>query len=118
MEKISGIASALAIVLAIIAGFVAIPGVDTLLVILILGVIGGIAASQDGAIRMYLAVLVLPAVGAALGIVPMVGEYLTTIFGNLAAAAAGMSASLIVRRLIEMIAGAVTGLTDGGDAGG
>jgi len=118
MEKLSGIASALAIVLAVIAGFVAIPSVDATLVILILGIIGGIAASQDGAVRMYLAVLVLPAVGAALSSVPAIGEYLNTIFGNLTAAAAGMSASLIVRRLIEMVMGAVNGLTAGGDSDG
>lgn len=118
MEKISSIATALAVVLAIIAGFVAIPSVDASLVILILGIIGGIAASQDGAIRMYLAVLVLPAVGAALGGIPTIGEYLSAIFGNLTAAAAGVSASLIARRLYEMVMGAVTGLTGGGNSDG
>lgn len=117
MEKLSGLASALAIVLAVIAGLVAIPGVDMNLVILVLGIIGGLAAAQDGAIRMYLAVLVLPAVGAALAGIPAVGEYLGAIFGNLAVAAAGMSATLIVRRLIEMVMGAVTGLTGGGSDG-
>ena len=117
MEKLSGVASALAIVLSIVAGFVAIPSVDAGLVILILGIIGGIAASQDGAIRMYLAVLVLPAVGAALGGIPTVGEYLTSIFGYLTAAAAGMSTSLIVRRLYEMVMGAVTSLTAGSSDG-
>ncbi|MBO6609378.1 hypothetical protein [Altererythrobacter sp.] len=117
MEKVSGLASALAIVLAVVAGLIAIPGVDMNLVILVLGIIGGIAASQDGAIRMYLAVLVLPAVGAALGGVPALGDYLAAIFGNLAVAAAGMSATLIVRRLIEMVMGAVGGLTGGNSEG-
>lgn len=113
MEKVSGLASVLAIVIAIVAGLVAIPAVDMNLVILVLGIIGGIAAAQDGAIRMYIAVLVLPVVGTALGGVPALGDYLTAIFGNLAVAAAGMSATLIVRRLIEMVMGAVGGLTGG-----
>ena len=117
MEKVSGLASALAIVLAVIAGFVAIPGVDMNLVILVLGIVGGIAAAQDGAIRIYLAVLVLPAVGAALGGLPALGEYLAAIFGYLGVAAAGMAASLIVRRLIEMVMGAVGGLTGGSSEG-
>ena len=117
MEKISGIASALGVLLAIIAAFVAVPGVEMSLVLLILGIIGGVAASQDGAVRVYLAVLVLPAVGAALGAVPMVGEHLTAIFNNLAVAAAGIAAALIVRRLIDMVMSAVTGLTGGGSDG-
>ncbi len=115
MEKLSGIATALAVVLAVIAGLVDIPGVDMALIILVVAIIGGIGADQDGAVRMYLAVLVLPAVGAALGAVPAVGDYLTAIFGNLGVAAAGVSASLIVRRLIEMVMGGVSGLTSGGD---
>jgi len=117
MEKVSGLAGVLAIVIAVVAGLVAIPGVDMILVILVLGIIGGIAAAQDGAIRMYLAVLVLPAVGAALSGVPALGDYLAAIFSNLAVAAAGMSASLIVRRLIEMVMGAVGGLTGGSSEG-
>ncbi|NNE49188.1 MAG: hypothetical protein HKM91_02605 [Altererythrobacter sp.] len=115
MEKVGGLAAALAVVLAIIGGFVSIPGLEVGLIILILGIIGGISADQDGAVRMYLAVLVLPAVGAALGAIPAVGEYLTTIFGNLAVAAAGMSASLITRRLYEMVMGALKGLSSGSD---
>ena len=116
MEKVGGLAAALAVVLAIVGGFVSIPGLEVGLIILVLGIIGGIAADQDGAIRMYLAVLVLPAVGAALGAIPAVGEYWTAIFGNLAVAAAGMSASLITRRLYDMVMGALKGLSSGSDS--
>ena len=76
MEKVGGLAAGLAVVLAIVGGFVSIPGLEVGLIILVLGIIGGIAADQDGAIRMYLAVLVLPAVGAVLGAIPAIGEYL------------------------------------------
>lgn len=111
MEKVGGLATLLAVLLAIIAAFVAIPGVEAALIILILGIIGGIAADQDGAVRMFLAVLVLPVVGAALGSIPAIGEYLTAIFGNLAVAAAGVAATLIVRRLYDMTMGTVKGFS-------
>ncbi|WP_095011543.1 hypothetical protein [Tsuneonella mangrovi] len=113
MEKIGGLAAALAVLLAIIAGFVAIPGLNVALIILILGIVGGIAASQDGAVRMFLGVIVLPAIGTALGTIPAIGEHLTTIFNSLAVAAAGVSASLVARRLYEMVMGAFKGLASG-----
>lgn len=113
MEKISGIANLLAIALAIIAGIIAIPGLDAGLAILILAVIGGLAADQDSAIRVYLAVLVLPAVAAAVAGIPAVGEYLAAIFSNVGIAAAGVAATLITRRLIDMVKDGVGGLSGG-----
>lgn len=115
MEKIGGLATALAVVLAVVTGFVAIPGFDAALIILVLGIVGGIAADQDGAVRMYLAVLVLPAVGAALMAIPAVGEYLNAIFNNLGVAAAGVSATLVVRKVIEVVMGTVSGLSGSSD---
>ncbi len=114
MEKFGGLAAALGVVLAIVAGIVTIPGIDIGLVLLLLGVVGGIAADQDGAIRVYLAVLVLPVIGTALGVVPFAGEQLGAIFGNLAIAVAGIATSLVARRLYDMVMGTVKGLTSGG----
>jgi len=111
MEKVTGIAGTLAIALAIIAGVVDIPGLDTGLVLLILGIVGGISASQDSAVRTFLAVLVLPVVGAALGGIPAVGEYLNAISSNLATAAAGLATSLIARRVYEMAMAGIKGVT-------
>ena len=113
MQKIGGIASTLAILLAIVGGVVNIPGLDVALVILVLAIIAGIWADQDNAVRMFLAVLVLPVVAAALASIPAVGGYLSAIFGNVAIAAAGVSASLIARRIYEMVMGTITGLTSG-----
>lgn len=111
MEKIGGLVSALGIILAIVAGVVNIPGLDVALVILLLGIVAGITASQDSAVRMFLAVLVFPAIGAVLSGVPVVGGYLAAIFGNLAILAAGASASLVARRLYEMVLGGVKGMS-------
>ncbi|TNE45768.1 MAG: hypothetical protein EP341_10425 [Sphingomonadales bacterium] len=111
MEKIGGLAGALGVVLAIVAGVVNIPGLDVALIILLLGVVAGVAAPQDGAVRIFLGVLVLPAVGAALAGVPAVGGYLDAIFGNLAVAAAGVATSLVARRVYEMVMSGVKGLS-------
>lgn len=113
MEKVTGIAGTLAIILAVVAGFVAIPGLDTGLLLLILGIVGGVTAAQDTAVRMFLAVLVLPVVGTALGGIPAVGEQLGAVFGNLATAAAGISASLVARRVYEMAMAGIKGLSAG-----
>lgn len=113
MEKIGGLATALAVVIAIIAGIIDIPAFNAGLVIVLLGIVGGIGADQDGAVRMYVAVLALPAIGMALGGIPVVGGYLDAIFGNLALAAAGVSATLVVRRLYDMVMDGVKGLSSG-----
>ena len=114
MEKITGLVGSLAIVLAVVAGFVPIPGLNVSLVILILGIVAGISSPQDGALRTFLAVLVLPAIGTALGGIPAVGEYLGAIFNNVAVAAAGVGATLVARRLYEMVMTGVKGLSSGG----
>ncbi|MBA3862636.1 MAG: hypothetical protein C0517_01670 [Erythrobacter sp.] len=111
MEKIGGLVTAVGILLAIVAGVINIPGLDVALAIVLLGVVAGISAQQDNAIRLFLAVLVLPVIGAALGGVPVVGGYLDAIFGNLGVFAAGAAASLVARRLYEMVVGGVKGLS-------
>lgn len=111
LGKIGGLARVLALVLAIVAGFWAIPGLNVALVLVVLGLIAGLAYGDDSAIRLYLTVLVLPMVGAALGTIPMVGANLSAIAGNLALAAAGMAATVIVLRLFGLVKADVTGLT-------
>jgi hypothetical protein len=113
MEKFGGLAAAVGILLAIVAGVVNIPGLDVALIILLVGIVAGVTAPQDGAVRMFLAVLVFPAIGAVLAGVPVVGDYLEAIFGNLTVLAAGASATLIARRLYEMVVSGVKNLSGG-----
>lgn len=113
MDKLTGLATVLGIILAVVAGLVPIPGLDVGLVLVILGVIGGVGSSQDGAIRMYLAVLVLPAIAAGLGGVPAVGGYLGAIFANLAVVVTGIAASLAARKAYDVVMGGIKGLTAG-----
>lgn len=111
MSKITGLARALGILLAIIAGFVAIPGLNVALVLVVLGLISGITMEQDRFISVALYALVLPMVGAALGTIPMVGTQLSAVAGGLAVAAAGALASAIAVRLFAIVKGDLMGLT-------
>ena len=80
LKKISGLARALYILLAIVAGFVAVGMMDVTLVLVVLGLIAGIEMTADRYVPAAATALVLPIIGAALGHVPMVGAQLTAVF--------------------------------------
>jgi len=114
MSKITGLAGALGMILAVIAGVVPIPGLDVALVLLVLGIVGGISMEQDAGVRVFLAVLTIPVIGAALGGVPAVGTNLNAIFGNVAMVATGAGATLVARRVYTMVMDNLKGLASGG----
>ena len=64
LNKVSGLARSLAILLAIIAGFVALGAMDVALVLVVLGLIAGISLPprQDGACRGS-TIIALPIIG-------------------------------------------------------
>lgn len=111
VNKIAGLARLLATLLAIVAGFIAIPTLNVALVLVVLGLIAGIAYKADEAARLFLVVLVLPIVGAALATIPAVGEQLNAVALNIALAAAGIAATVIAMRLFNNSRDDVTGLT-------
>lgn len=111
MTKISGLARALGILLAIVAGFVAIPGLNIALVLVALGLISGISMPEERFITVALYVLVLPIIGAALGNVPMIGAQLGAVAVGLALVAAGSLASAIAVRLFALVRDDLMGLT-------
>jgi len=111
LNKIGSIARLVATLLAIIAAFVAIPAVNVGLVLVVLGLIAGLAYDGEESMRLFLVVLVLPAVGAALGTIPAVGGQLSAVATNLALAAAGVAAMVIARRVFDNSKNDVTGLT-------
>jgi hypothetical protein len=100
-DKIGGLARLLATLLAIIAGFVAMPGVNISLVLVVLGLIAGIIYTGESMVRLFLVVLVLPLAGGALGQIPAIGTQLNAAALNLALAAAGMAATAIAMRLFD-----------------
>ena len=116
LMKIGGLARAIAIVLAIVAGFVALNMMNVPLVLVILGLIAGLAMTEDRVVVTTVILIALPIVGAALATIPTVGAQLAAVCGNLQLAMAGGLATTIAIRLYHVTMDGVTGLT--GMAGG
>ena len=111
LNKISGLARSLYIVLAIAAGFVAMGGLNVALVLVLLGLIAGISMPRDRMVLAAATVIALPLVGAALANIPTIGEQLSAVMTNLQLGVAGALASAMVLFLYELTMEGVTGLT-------
>ena len=111
LQKISGLARSLYIVLAIAAGFVAMGGINVALVLVVLGLIAGISMPRDRMVLAAATVIALPLVGAALANIPTIGEQLSAVMTNLQLGVAGALASAMVLFLYELTMEGVTGLT-------
>ena len=116
LMKIGGLARAIAIVLAIVAGFVALNMMNVPLVLVVLGLIAGLAMPEDRVIVTTVVLIALPVVGTDLTQTPNVGAHLNSVALNLQMAMAGSLATVIAMRLYHMTMDGVTGLT--GMAGG
>jgi hypothetical protein len=113
LKKISGLARALYIVLAIAAGFVALGTMNVALVLLALGLVAGITMPRERMLLTAATVIALPTIGAALGRIPAIGTQLTAVTGNLQIAIAGAFASAIAILLYELAMEGVMGVTGG-----
>lgn len=94
MDKICGLARALAIVVAVVAAFVTVPQVATVLILL--GVVAGITNTPEDRMRLFLITTVLILGAKSLDAIPGVGTYLAVIFGNLGMGTLGASLTGIV----------------------
>jgi hypothetical protein len=113
LTKISGLARALYIVLAIVAGFVALGMMNVALVLVILGLLAGITMPKERMILAAATVIALPTVGAALGNIPKIGAQLTALATNLQIGIAGALASAIAIYLYHLAMEGVMGVTGG-----
>lgn len=111
LNKISGLARSLYIVLAIAAGFVAMGGLNVALVLVVLGLIAGISMPRDRLVLAAAAVIALPMVGTALANIPAIGAQLSAVMTNLQLGVAGALASAFAIFLYELTMAGVTGLT-------
>ena len=116
LMKISGLARAIAIVLAIVAGFMALNMMNVPLVLLVLGIIAGLATAEERLLMSTVTLIALPIIGAALTHIPMIGAQLNAVALNLQMAMAGMLAMTIAIRLYHLTMDGVIGLA-GGTAG-
>ena len=111
LNKISGLARSLYIILAIAAGFVAMGGLNVALVLVVLGLIAGISMPRERMVLAAATVLALPIVGTALANIPTVGAQLSAVMTNLQLGVAGALASAFAIFLYELTMEGVTGLT-------
>ena len=116
LKKIGGLARALAIVLAIVGGFVALTMMNLPLVLVILGLIAGLAMPEDRLVLTTVTLIALPVIGAALATIPAVGAQLAAVCGNLQLAIAGGLATTIAIRLYHMTMDGVMGVAGNGAA--
>jgi hypothetical protein len=117
LTKICGLARALAIILAIVAGFMALNMMNVSLVLIVLGLIAGLAMPQDRMVLSTVTLIALPIIGTALTNIPTVGAHLNSVALNIQMALAGSLATAIAIRLYHMIMDGVTGLTGAAPSG-
>ena len=116
LTKISGLARALYILIAIVAAFVAMGGMNTALILVVLGLISGVSMDKDNYVPAAATAIALPIIGAALGTIPSIGAQLTAICANLQLAIAGALASALAILLYRLVMGGVMGMTGAGTA--
>ena len=117
LNKISGLARALYIVLAIVAGFMSLGMMNVPLAIVVLGLIAGISTPRERLVLALAAVIAAPIIGTALSLIPAVGAQLNAVMLNLQIGIAGAAAMAMAILLYEMVMDGVTGMM-GGKAGG
>ena len=110
LMKIGGLARAVAIVLAVVAGFVALNMMNVPLVLVVLGLIAGLATAEDRLVLSTVTLIALPIIGTALATIPSVGTQLAAVCTNLQLAIAGALATTIAIRLYHMTMDGVTGM--------
>jgi hypothetical protein len=93
-----------------VAGFVALNMMNVPLVLVVLGLIAGLAMTEDRVIMSAVILIALPIVGTALGNIPSVGAQLAAVCGNLQMAMAGGLATVIAIRLYHLTMDGVMGL--------
>lgn len=118
LTKISGLARALYIVLAIVAGFVALSGMDVALVLVVLGLIAGISMTKENYVPAAATAIALPIIGGALSHVPTIGAKLAAVATNLQLGVAAALASALAIVLYTFVMDGVMGLTGVAPAGG
>ena len=111
VNMISGLPRTLYILLAIVAGFVALGTMNVALVLVVLGLIAGITLPQDRYVVAAATVIALPIIGAALGNIPAIGAQLSAACGNLQVAMAASVGAAMVIRLYQLAMEGVPGLT-------
>ena len=110
LNMISGLARTLYIVLAIVAGFVALTMLNLPLVLVVLGLIAGITLPQDRYVTAAVTIIALPILATAVANIPAVGAQLAAVMGNLQLGMAGALITAMAIRLYQLAVEGVPGL--------
>lgn len=110
LQKIGGLARAVAVIISIVAAFVAIPNLDVATLLVVLGLVAGLVHSDADRIGIIVTALVLPMVATVLSGLPSVGTQLGAIASNLGVVAASSVATMIAIRLYSVVKGDLAGL--------
>jgi len=117
LMKIGGLARAIAIILAVVAGFMALNMMNVPLALVVLGLVAGLATAEDRLLMSTVTLIALPIVGAALTHIPSIGAQLNAVTLNLQLAMAGALATVVAIRLYHLTMDGVVGLTGASNAG-
>jgi hypothetical protein len=117
LMKIGGLARAIAIILAVVAGFMALNMMNVPLALVVLGLVAGLATAEDRLLMSTVTLIALPIVGAALTHIPSIGAQLNAVALNLQLAMAGALATVVAIRLYHLTMDGVVGLTGASNAG-
>ena len=118
LMKIGGLARALGILLAIVAAFVALGTMNIPLLLVVLGLIAGLAMPEERLLTALAAVIALPILGTALSQIPTVGAQLNAVALNLQLAMAGAAATALAIKLYHLTMEGVMGLVGDTEARG
>lgn len=111
MNKISSVSGLVALLLAVVAAFTAIPQLDVPAALVGLGIVAGLSYTEDRLHGLLLAVLAYPVVSAAVTQIPVAGVNLGKIATNVGLVAAGVGATVLTVRLIAIMKANVGTLT-------
>ena len=118
LTKVSALSRALYILLAIVAAFVAMSGMNVALILVVLGLIAGLSMAKENYVAAAATALALPIIGAALGQIPTIGAQLAAICANLQLGVAGALATALAITLYHLVMNGVMGMAGGGAATG
>jgi hypothetical protein len=116
LNMVSGLARTLYILLAIIAGFLALNMMNVPLVLVVLGLIAGITLPRDRQVLATVTMIGLPILGAALSSIPAIGAQLGAVMSNLQMGIAGALTTALAIRLYGLVMEGIPGVGGGSTA--
>ena len=90
-----------ALLIAVVGAFTAIPYASPLLAVL--GLVAGFWIVPEEHVRVIVSAVALKVIGDAFGAIPQAGGYLTSIIGNIALLAAGAALMIIFRNIYARV---------------